>query len=158
MSRSEIDIDKISQLAGLLGDNGLTDIEVELGDLKIKLSARQAETVYVSQAPAQMQAPTPAAAAPAPAAQEAPAAAQDLSSHPGAVTSPMVGTVYLAPEPGAADFIKEGDTVSIGQTLLIVEAMKTMNPITAQAAGTVKKIMVSNEQPVEFGETLVIIE
>ncbi len=86
------------------------------------------------------------------------APAEDPATHPGAVKSPMVGTAYLSPEPGAAAFIKVGDTVSEGQTLLIVEAMKTMNPITAPRAGKITQIIVQNEQPVEFDQPLVIIE
>ncbi|HRE44812.1 MAG TPA: acetyl-CoA carboxylase, biotin carboxyl carrier protein, partial [Terricaulis sp.] len=97
-----------------------------------------------------------APAAPAPAAASAPAA--DLAKHPGAVASPMVGTAYLSPEPGAPTFIKVGDTVTQGQTLMVVEAMKTFNPIPAPRAGKVTAILVSDAQPVEFGEPLAIIE
>ena len=103
-------------------------------------------------APAKAQATTGAAAS----SESAPA--EDPATHPGAVKSPMVGTAYLSPEPGAAAFIKVGDTVSEGQTLLIVEAMKTMNPITAPRAGKITQIIVQNEQPVEFDQPLVIIE
>jgi acetyl-CoA carboxylase biotin carboxyl carrier protein len=103
-----------------------------------------------------MAAPPPAPAA-APAA-PAPAPVADLRQHPGAVTSPMVGTIYLAPDPDSAPFVKEGDSVSEGQTLMIVEAMKTFNPIPAPRAGVVKRILVADRQPVEFGEALALVE
>ena len=102
-------------------------------------------------------APAPAALPAAPAVSANDSAA-DLSAHPGAVTSPMVGTAYTSPEPGAAAFVEEGSAVKKGQTLLIVEAMKVMNPITAPTDGTVSKILVKNAQPIEFGEVLVVIE
>ena len=141
----------IKELAELLSETGLTEIEVETGDMRIKV-ARQGTAVsavvpQVAAAPALAEAaPEPKEAAPAPA------------DHPGGVKSPMVGTAYLAPEPGSANFVKVGDTVSEGQTILIVEAMKTMNPISAPRAGKVKQILISNEQPVEFDEVLMIIE
>jgi acetyl-CoA carboxylase biotin carboxyl carrier protein len=141
----------IKELAELLSETGLTEIEVETGDMRIKV-ARQGTAVsaVVPQA-----APAPVEAAPEK--QEA-APAPSAADHPGGVKSPMVGTAYLAPEPGSADFVKVGDTVSEGQTILIVEAMKTMNPIGAPRAGKVTQILVSNEQPVEFDEVLMIIE
>ena len=141
----------IKELAELLSETGLTEIEVEAGDIRIKV-ARQGTAVsavvpQVAAAPAPVEAaPEPNEAAPAPA------------DHPGGVKSPMVGTAYLAPEPGSANFVKVGDTVSEGQTILIVEAMKTMNPISATRAGKVTQILISNEQPVEFDEVLMIIE
>jgi len=144
----------IKEIAELLNDTGLSEIEVETGDLRIRV-ARQATAVTatipapVAAAPAA--APAPAAEAPAP-------APSNAADHPGAVKSPMVGTAYLAPEPGAAEFIKVGDQVSAGQTLVIIEAMKTMNPIAAPKAGKIVDIIVANEQPVEFDEVLVIIE
>ena len=143
----------IKELAELLSETGLTEIEVETGDMRIKV-ARQGTAVsavvpQVAAAPAAAEAaPEPKEAAPAPA----------PADHPGGVKSPMVGTAYLAPEPGSANFVKVGDTVSEGQTILIVEAMKTMNPIGAPKSGKVKQILVSNEQPVEFDEVLMIIE
>ena len=143
----------IKELAELLSDTGLTEIEVETGDMRIKV-ARQSTAVsavvpQVAAAPAPAEeAPEPKEAAPAPA----------PADHPGGVKSPMVGTAYLAPEPGSANFVKVGDTVSEGQTILIVEAMKTMNPIGAPRAGKVTQILVSNEQPVEFDEVLMVIE
>ncbi|MGB0697830.1 MAG: acetyl-CoA carboxylase biotin carboxyl carrier protein [Parvibaculales bacterium] len=143
----------IKELAELLSETGLTEIEVETGDMRIKV-ARQGTAVsavvpQVAAAPAAAEAaPEPKEAAPAPA----------PADHPGGVKSPMVGTAYLAPEPGSANFVKVGDTVSEGQTILIVEAMKTMNPIGAPKSGKVTQILVSNEQPVEFDEVLMIIE
>ena len=143
----------IKELAELLSETGLTEIEVETGDMRIKV-ARQGTAVsavvpQVAAAPAADEAaPEPKEAAPVPA----------PADHPGGVKSPMVGTAYLAPEPGSANFVKVGDTVSEGQTILIVEAMKTMNPISAPRAGRVTQILISNEQPVEFDEVLMIIE
>ena len=146
----------IKEIAELLNDTGLSEIEVETGDVRIRV-ARQATAVTAT-----VPAPAPVAAAPSAAptpAPEAPAPApSNAADHPGAVKSPMVGTAYLAPEPGAAEFIKVGDQVSAGQTLVIIEAMKTMNPIAAPKAGKIVDIIVANEQPVEFDEVLVIIE
>ena len=141
----------IKELAELLSETGLTEIEVETGDMRIKV-ARQG-TAVSAVVPQVAAAPAPAEAAPEP--KEAAPAPAD---HPGGVKSPMVGTAYLAPEPGSANFVKVGDTVSEGQTILIVEAMKTMNPISAPRAGKATQILISNEQPVEFDEVLMIIE
>lgn len=159
-SKSGMNIDTalVRELAELLNETGLTEIEVEDDDRKIRVSKGAAVTSFTA-APAQVAAgaPAPAAApasAPGSAAGAAPAAAADMA---GALKSPMVGTVYLAPEPGKPNFIKVGDTVSAGDTLLIVEAMKVMNPITADKAGTIKAIMVDNAQPVEFDQPLVMI-
>lgn len=138
----------IKDLAELLSDTGLTEIEIETGDMRIKV-ARQGTAVS-----AVVPAPAPVAPAPEAAAEAAPAP----TDHPGGVKSPMVGTAYLATEPGAANFVKVGDTVNEGQTILIVEAMKTMNPIGAPKSGKVTQIFISNEQPVEFDEVLMIIE
>ena len=143
----------IKELAELLSETGLTEIEVETGDMRIKV-ARQG-TAVSAVVPQVAAAPAPAEAAPEPK-EAAPAPAP--ADHPGGVKSPMVGTAYLAPEPGSANFVKVGDTVSEGQTILIVEAMKTMNPIGAPKSGKVTQILVSNEQPVEFDEVLMIIE
>jgi acetyl-CoA carboxylase biotin carboxyl carrier protein len=148
-----IDTRLVRKLADILNATDLTEIEVERGDLKIKV-ARQA--VFAHAAPAQqlMAAPAPvAAAAPAPA-----AAAPAAPARGEQIKSPMVGTIYLSPQPGADAFIKPGDKVAAGQTLLIVEAMKTMNPIPAPRAGTVLEILVDDAQPVEFGEPLVVLE
>lgn len=145
----------IKDLAELLNTTGLTEIEIESGGMRIKVARSGGQTTaYV---PAPVNAPQ-AAPAEAPSEAAGEAAPEDPAIHPGAVKSPMVGTAYLSPEPSAAAFIKVGDVVSEGQTLLIVEAMKTMNPITAPRAGKVTQIIVQNEQPVEFDQPLVIIE
>ena len=147
----------VKALADILDEAGLAELEYETADLSVRLSrvsgAAPVAPVAAVAAPAVPVAAAPAAPAAAPAADSA-----DAASHPGAVTSPMVGTVYVAPEPDAPNFIEVGGTVKKGQTLLIVEAMKVMNPITAPADGTVKQILVQNAQPVEFGEVLVVIE
>ena len=152
-----VDTGLIRELALLLDETGLTEIEVGAGEGRIRI-ARQAPAQMTApqmlfQAPAAAAAP---AAAPAAAAPAAPVAA-DPASHPGAVPSPMVGTVYLAPEPGAPAFVAEGQSVREGQTLLIIEAMKVMNQITAPKSGTVTAILVDNQQPVEFDQPLVVI-
>lgn len=137
----------IRELADLLNETGLSEIEIEKSGLKIRV----ARTIAIQSAVA-------AAAPIAPAAAEAKPAAVDPAKHPGVVKSPMVGTAYRAPEPGAATFIEVGATVNQGDTLLIIEAMKTMNQIPAPHSGKVKAILFENGQPVEFGEPLVIIE
>lgn len=146
----------IKELAELLTETDLSEIEIESGDLRIRV-ARELNATAVVAAPAAAPAPAPAASAAA-AAEPAEAPQPAGADHPGAVTSPMVGTAYLSPEPGASAFVKVGDSVSEGQTLLIVEAMKTMNPIAAPKSGKVAQIIINNEQPVEFGEVLMIIE
>ncbi len=152
-----IDTRLVRKLADILADTGLTEIEVEQGDLKIRVAREiTAAAGPVTYAAAPIAAPAPVAAAPAPAAASAPAEAAPQRGEP--VKSPMVGTVYMQPQPGSPPFIKVGDQVSAGQTLLIIEAMKTMNPIPAAAAGTILQILVEDGQPVEFGEALVIIE
>ena len=156
----ELDIEFIKALAELLRANDLTEIEVnrDYGDddaLTVRV-ARQAAAVAAPAAPAPVHvaaAPAPAAAAPG-----APAVAADPSDDPGVVPSPMVGTAYLQPEPEAPAFVKVGDPVTEGQTILIIEAMKTMNQIAAPRAGRVKRILVDDGQPVEFGAPLLILE
>ncbi|MGB2263054.1 MAG: acetyl-CoA carboxylase biotin carboxyl carrier protein [Candidatus Puniceispirillaceae bacterium] len=145
----------VKALADILDDAGLAELEYETDDVAIRLSRVSGAAPVAAVAP--VAAPAPAALPAAPAAPAADSAA-DLSAHPGAVTSPMVGTAYISPEPGAAAFVEEGSAVKKGQTLLIVEAMKVMNPITAPTDGTVSKILVKNAQPIEFGEVLVVIE
>jgi acetyl-CoA carboxylase biotin carboxyl carrier protein len=142
-----VDTKMVRELAELLSETGLTEIEVEDGERKIKVSRAAPVAAPVAPAPA-------AALAPAPAPAPAEPAAPDLSS---AVRSPMVGTAYLHPEPGADAFIKVGDKVKAGDTLMIIEAMKVMNPITAPAAGTVKQILIENAQPVEYDQPLVVV-
>lgn len=143
----------VRELAELLNETGLTEIEVEDDGRKIRVSRGGVPaSATMAAAPAPAPAPAPVAAAPAPAV-EAPAAADNAD----AMKSPMVGTVYLAPEPSAPNFVKVGDKVSEGDTMLIIEAMKVMNPITADKAGTIKSILVDNGQPVEFDQPLVVI-
>ncbi len=149
-----IDSALVRELAELLSDTGLTEIEVEDGKRKIRVARTVTAAPVATYAPAPVAAPAPAPAAAPAAAAEAPAA----ETHTNALRSPMVGTAYLTPEPGAAPFISVGSTVKAGDTLLIVEAMKVMNPITAPKAGKVVKICVQNEQPVEYDTSLVIIE
>ncbi|AYV47936.1 acetyl-CoA carboxylase biotin carboxyl carrier protein [Caulobacter flavus] len=155
-----IDARLVRKLADILKDTGLTEIEVEHGGLKIRVAREVtvAPAAYVQAAPAAIAAPVAAPAPAAAPAAEAPAAAAPAAVRGDAVKSPMVGTAYLSPQPGADAFIKVGDTVSAGQTLLIVEAMKTMNPIAAPKAGKIVEILVADAQPVEFGEPLVVIE
>ena len=148
---SVIDKETIRDLADILNETDLTDIEVEHGDLRIRVSRK----VTVQAAATVMQAAPVAAAAPIAAVAAEPTKAE-LSKN--AVPSPMVGTAYLAPAPGARNFIEVGTQVKEGQTLLIIEAMKTMNQIAAPRAGTVKAILIEDAQPVEFGEPLVVIE
>lgn len=147
----QVDTKLVRELAELLNDTGLSEIEVEDGDRKIKV----ARTVQaVAAAPVALAAP--AAAAPAAAVPSAEPVAAAVPAN--AVKSPMVGTAYLTPEPGAAPFVSVGDKVAAGDTLLIVEAMKVMNPITAPNGGTVKSILVESGQPVEFDQPLLVIE
>ncbi|AAV94315.1 acetyl-CoA carboxylase biotin carboxyl carrier protein [Ruegeria pomeroyi] len=161
-SRHEADVAFIKALAELLRENDLTEVQVkrEYGE-EDSLNVRVSRVSPVAAAPVQVAVPAaPVAAAPvAPAAPTAaPASAEDPAAHPGAVPSPMVGTVYLQPEPGAPSFVSVGASVAEGDTLLIVEAMKTMNHIHAPRAGTVKRILVGDGDAVEFGTPLVIIE
>lgn len=155
MARLSIDPGLIREIADILHEKDLAEIEWSEDGVQMRISRSAA-----APPPAYHYAPAPApAAAAAPAPAPAPAAGPaDASGHPGAVKSPMVGTVYTAPEPGAPPFVQVGDEVSQGQTLLIVEAMKTMNPIPAPRSGRVVRILVENEQPVEFGEVLLVIE
>jgi acetyl-CoA carboxylase biotin carboxyl carrier protein len=138
----------VRELAELLDSNRLSEIEVTDGDRSIRVART------MSAAPVAAVAPVQSPAAPAAA---APAGGDSWAAHPGVVKSPIVGTAYLTPEPGAAPFVGVGDTVSAGQTLLIVEAMKVMNPITAPKAGTVSAVLVQSEQPVEYDQPLVVI-
>ena len=162
------DVEFIKALAELLSENDLSELQVKRdypddGSLNVRVSRVSAAAPAVAvqvPAAAPVAAPAPAAAPVAPAAAPAPAAedTSDPASLPGAVTSPMVGTVYLSPEPGAPAFVKVGDSVSEGQPLLIVEAMKTMNQIPAPHSGTVKRILVEDGAPVEFGAPLMVVE
>jgi acetyl-CoA carboxylase biotin carboxyl carrier protein len=149
-SKLAVDEDLIRQLAGLLDDTGLGEIEVQEGDSKIRV-AKGGSTVVAS-APAAV-APASPSSAPA-----APPTTEDVAAHPGALTSPMVGVCYLASDPSSPPFCKVGDTVNEGDTILLIEAMKVFNPITAHKAGTVSQILVQDGKPVEFGEPLAVIE
>ena len=146
MSRIPVDPDAIRQLASLLAETGLSEIEIADKDNRIR----------VARAPAPGIVHVPQAAAPA--APAMPGAAQDAGVPKGAVTSPMVGVAYLAPEPGAANYVAVGQAVAAGQTLLLIEAMKTFNQIKAPSAGTVTRILVASGSPVEYGEPLMVIE
>ena len=153
-----IDPKLVRKLADILRETELSEIEIEQGELKIRVARQLTAAPAVSYAVA----PAPVAAAPSPLSvpapsptSEAPAAA---AAPKDAIKSPMVGTVYMAPQPGAAAFIKVGDKVKQGQTLLIIEAMKTMNPIPSPREGVVAQILVNDSQPVEFGEPLVVFE
>jgi acetyl-CoA carboxylase biotin carboxyl carrier protein len=147
-----IDSKLVRELAELLAETGLSEIEVEDSDRKIRVAR-----TLVAAAPVAVAAPAAAPAAPAPAVTAPAAPAAPVEDHANAVKSPMVGTVYLAAEPGAAPFVSVGQQVKPGDTLVIVEAMKVMNPITATAAGTVKAILVENAQPVEYDQPLVVV-
>ncbi|MEO0464750.1 MAG: acetyl-CoA carboxylase biotin carboxyl carrier protein [Pseudomonadota bacterium] len=156
-----IDTALVRELAELLNETGLTEIEVEDDDRKVRVSRGGASVV---QAAAPMAAPAvaPPSAAPvaAPAPEAAPAAdaaADTAAGTADALKSPMVGTVYLAPEPSKPNFVKVGDSVAEGDTLMIIEAMKVMNPITADKTGTIKAVLIDNGQPVEFDQPLVVI-
>lgn len=148
----QIETDLVRQLAELLDETQLSEIEVQDGERRIRV----ARTLSVAAAAPVAVPPASAVAAPAPA---APAPAADTAGdHPGTVKSPMVGTVYLGPDPESPSFVAVGDKVAAGATLLIVEAMKVMNSITSPRAGTVKAVLVDNGQPVEFDQPLVIVE
>ena len=152
----KIDRDAIRDLAEILKDTDLTEIEIEEKDLKIRVARTITQTVV--NAPVAAAPTTHAAPAAIPAAMSAEVSAVSDASHHGAVKSPMVGTAYMAPEPGAANFVSVGQKVSTGDTLLIVEAMKVMNPIKAEKSGTVTKLLVTDGQAVEYGDVLAIIE
>ncbi|MBY6261514.1 acetyl-CoA carboxylase biotin carboxyl carrier protein [Azospirillum sp. 412522] len=150
MASFDIDGDLVRKLADLLRETGLSEIEFAEGEKRIRVTRpTAAQTVAVQAAPVLAAAPVAVAAA---------APAGKPASHPGAVTSPMVGTAYLAAEPGGTPFVRPGDVVKAGQTIMIIEAMKVMNPIKAPRGGTVAEVLVSDAQPVEFGEVLLIIE
>lgn len=144
-SSQTIDEDLVRKLAKLLEETGLSEIEYGLGDLCIRVAKHAAPQVHA------------VASAPAP---SAPAAATDTrpSNHPGAVNAPMVGVAYTSPEPGSPPFVQVGDEVKEGQTIFLIEAMKVFNPISAPKSGKVTRVFIDNETPVEYGETLAIIE
>ena len=153
MAKFELDTEFIRKLAKLLEETNLGEIEMADGERRIRVARPIALTAaQVATAPAAPPSVSTASAA------ASNGAANDASKHPGAVKSPMVGTAYLSPEPGKPVFVHTGDKVTAGQTLLIIEAMKTFNPIKAPKAGTIARILVENAQPVEFGEPLMIVE
>jgi len=151
MPKATVDHDLIRELARLLDETGLSEIEIEQEGLRVRVG-RNAPANYLS---ASAHAPPPPLIAPAPAVLDVPG---DPMKHPGVVTSPMVGTAYLAPEPGARPYVDVGSVVKAGDTLLIIEAMKTMNAIPAPRAGKVMQILIDDGRPVEYGEPLMIIE
>jgi acetyl-CoA carboxylase biotin carboxyl carrier protein len=146
MAEFDIDEDLVRKLAGLLEETGLTELEFTDGERRIRVS-RTAQAVAA--APAAVVADDAAGGGEEPV---------SLADHPGAVTAPMVGTAFIAPEPGADPFVGIGDRVSVGQTLLLIEAMKTFNPVRAPKAGRVAQILISDATPVEFGQPLIILE
>jgi acetyl-CoA carboxylase biotin carboxyl carrier protein len=148
MSKFDVDEALVRKLAALLKDTGLSEIEFESDGKRIRVNTGAVGGAVI---------PAPALAAPAAAAAPIPAAKPE-GPPAGALTSPMVGTAYLSPEPNAAAFVKPGDRVNKGQTVLIIEAMKVMNPILAPTAGVVREVLISDGQPVEFGEALMIIQ
>jgi acetyl-CoA carboxylase biotin carboxyl carrier protein len=143
-----VDEELIRTLARLLDETGLTEIEAQAGDARIRV-ARAPATQVVTTAPAAAVAAAPAAA---------PVATPPVGDDPGAIKSPMVGTVYLSPQPNAPPFVQPGDRVAQGQTMMIVEAMKVMNPITAPRPGTVRTVLVDDGAPVEFGQPLIVLD
>jgi acetyl-CoA carboxylase biotin carboxyl carrier protein len=151
MAKFEMDTEFIRKLAKLLEETNLGEIEMADGDRRIRVAR---PTVAAPAAVPVPVAAVPVAAAPGSAAP----VANDMAKHPGAVKSPMVGTAYLSPEPGKPVFVNIGDKVTAGQTLLIIEAMKTFNPIKAPKAGTLAQVLIDNAQPVEFGQALMIVE
>ncbi|MHA1536876.1 MAG: acetyl-CoA carboxylase biotin carboxyl carrier protein [Alphaproteobacteria bacterium] len=151
MAKNLINSDAVRELADLLDETGLTEIEYETGTFRVRVGRQ----VIAAMPPAAAAAP---ARGPAPVAEQSAEPAPGETNHPGSVTSPMVGTVYTAPEPDTPDFVKIGDKVSEGQTLLLIEAMKTFNEIRSPRAGTVTKVFIHNEQPVEYGDPLLIVE
>ena len=150
MAKLNVDTSLIETLAELLQRTGLTEIEISEGDARIRVVREQPNTVaHVAHAARPAQAPPPVSAA-------EPAGVVEI--HPGAVRAPMVGTVYLTPEPGAPPFVSLGDDIREGQTLLIIEAMKVMNPIRAPRGGRLVQLLVNSGDPVEYGELLMIVE
>lgn len=158
---SQVDQDLIRTIAELLNKENLAEIEIEQDDFRVRVTRSFAKETVTYAAPQYAPAPVAAPTSLAPAgsvAAAAPAAAEDLASNPGTLTSPMVGTAYRSPEPGKSAFVEIGTKVSEGQTVLIIEAMKTMNQIPAHRSGTITRILVEDSQPVEYGEPLVVIE
>jgi acetyl-CoA carboxylase biotin carboxyl carrier protein len=159
MTATPVDLELVRQLASLLDDKGLTELEIASGDFQIRMAKGHAPVV-TGYAPAPVAPPAASPPAAAPPAATAPTAigSSPAADPAGLVASPMVGTAYLSPQPGAPVFVREGDRVRTGQTLLIIEAMKVMNPLPSPRDGTVTRIIVRDGQPVEFGEHLIVVE
>lgn len=155
MSRVPFDAEAIRKLAMILAETGLTEIEIAEKDSRIRV-ARAHPPAATYAAPPSM--PAPVAPAPAPAAAPVVEAVADLAKHPGAVLSPMVGVAYMSPEPGSPAYVTVGQKVTEGQTLLLIEAMKTFNQIKATKSGTVAQVLIVSGTPVEYGEPLMILE
>ena len=155
--KSTGDTKLVRELAKILNDTDLTEIEMKKGDLKIRVSKGGGQFVQAVGAPAAAAAPAPALASQPAAAPAAKMDKADSAAHPGAIKSPMVGTAYIRPSPDADPFVKAGDKVKEGDTIVLVEAMKTFNPITAPKSGKIEELLVDDGQPVEFGEVLFII-
>jgi acetyl-CoA carboxylase biotin carboxyl carrier protein len=151
-SKGQLDSALVRQLAGILNETGLSEIEYEAEGRRIRVARNVQQAMLASAAPLPVIAAAPAAVPPA-----AAPPAEDLGKHPGAVKAPMVGVAYLAPEPGAAQFARVGDTVSEGQTLLLIEAMKTFNPVKAPRGGKLTHLLVENGAPVEYDQPLAVI-
>ena len=152
--KPEVDLELIRELAAILRESDLSEVELDLNDLRVRLAREVAPAQVAATVPAAAPAAAPATAAETPAADDT----ADVAAHPGVVRAPMVGTAYHAPAPGAEPFVTVGQQVKEGQTLLIIEAMKTMNQIPAPRDGAVKAILVEDGQPVEYDEPLMIIE
>ena len=146
---AQIDGDSVKQLAAILAETGLTEIEYDIGSIRIRVARNVTAAPVYAPAHAPAAGPATQAAAPAPA---------DAASNPGCLKSPMVGVVYLSPEPGAAPFVKIGDQINEGQTVVLIEAMKTFNQVKAHRTGRVTQILVTDKNPVEYGEPLLVIE
>jgi acetyl-CoA carboxylase biotin carboxyl carrier protein len=152
MSKLPVDAEAIRVLADILRDTGLTEIEIAEGDTRIRVK-RTPAPIQAAVAPHQAPAPAPLAATAQPVSD-----VTDYAQHPGAVKSPMVGVAYLSSEPGAPSFVSVGQSVTAGQTLLLIEAMKTFNQIKAPKAGTVSRVLINPGVPVEYGEVLMVID
>ncbi|MGE3247432.1 MAG: acetyl-CoA carboxylase biotin carboxyl carrier protein [Beijerinckiaceae bacterium] len=157
-AQTAIDPQLVEQLAGIAVKQGLAEIEVRQGKLRIRVTRQHAQPGAVTAVTAPMAAVAPAAPAPAASAHAKSPGGEPAGDHPGAIRSPMVGTIYLRPEPSAEKFVEVGSVVRQGDKLMLIEAMKTFNDITAPRAGTVTAIMVNEGEPVEFGEPLLVIE
>ncbi|WP_284944920.1 acetyl-CoA carboxylase biotin carboxyl carrier protein [Acidisoma cladoniae] len=159
MSRLSFDAEDIRELAAILDETGLNEIEISEKDRRIRIARMPAPVgVAMQYAEAPAAVPTAAMAVPAPLALSAAARAESDANHPGAIASPMVGVAYLSPDPDSPNFVSIGQRVEVGQTVMLIEAMKTFNQIKAPKAGTVSRILIGTASPVEFGEVLMILD